>query len=481
MSRKTKKKYNGVFDRMPLTKRITFFYGLMFAIAILVICGVVALNAAVIFEDQVKMQLRNTVDNIKGAVSRRDISDINIDDYLGDKYVEVILKDIDTGDIYSNESGETPEFIQNINAMGDFNEFAGKETFYDFKPFTSIINPETDLSGRVMVSIDTCETENGRYLVVAYKYFKDNFVYVRKFVIEMLILGGICIHIVFIIGRYIARRILDPVAEVTKTASRMSAENLSQRIEPPETRDEVRELCLTFNSMMDRLEESFKKQERFVADASHELRTPIAVIQGYAKLMDRWGKYDDVVLQESIDSIITETQHMSTMVRNLLFMAKSDQNRIDIDKQVISLNEVAQSVVEDVKLLETGREINFYSEDEAYIFADSNLIRQLLNIYMENSLKYTGDNGEITVRVWRENEYSCVSVKDNGCGIEKEKIPYIFDRFYKADESRTIRASGSGIGLSIAKWIIDVHDGSVSVESEVGKCTEFTTKFLFIE
>ena len=123
----------------------------------------------------------------------------------------------------------------------------------------------------------------------------------------------------------------------------------------------------------------------------------------------------------------------------------------------------------------------FTDDEEAYIFADSNLIRQLLNIYMENSLKYTEDNGEINVRVWRENEYSCVSVKDNGCGIEKEKIPYIFDRFYKADESRTGRVSGTGIGLSIAKWIGDIHDGSISVESEVGKGTEITTKFIFVE
>ena len=228
MSRKTKKRNKNVFDRMPLTKRITFFYGIMFAIAILVICGVVALNAAVIFEDQVKMQLTNTVDNIKRAASQKNVSDINIDNYLGDKYVEVIIKDIDTGAIYSNETGETPEFIQNINSMGDFNEFAGRETFYDFKPFTSIINPETDISGRVMVSLDTCENESGRYLIVAYKYFKNNFAYVKKFVIEMLVFGGIAIYIMFVIGRYIARRILDPVAEVTKTASRMSAENLSQ-------------------------------------------------------------------------------------------------------------------------------------------------------------------------------------------------------------------------------------------------------------
>ena len=96
-------------------------------------------------------------------------------------------------------------------------------------------------------------------------------------------------------------------------------------------------------------------------------------------------------------------------------------------------------------------------------------------------MKYTEDGGEIVVRVWRENEYSCVRVSDNGCGIEKDKMPYIFDRFYKADESRTGSSAGTGLGLSIAKWIIDIHDGSVSVESEVGKGTEFTTKFIFVE
>ena len=475
------KSHKSVFGRMPLTRKITWFYGIMFAVAILVVCGFVALNAAVIFEDQVKMQLKNTVENIKIAARNTDVPELFFDDYLGDKYVELIIKNVDSGAVYSNEVGETPDFIKNISVLKDIDIDTAEESFEKFEAMTSIINLESDLSGRVMVAMDKCETKNGRYLIVAYKFFKDNFAYVKDFAVKMLVFGGICIYLVYLVGRHIGKKVLDPITELTETASRMSVENLSQRIDVPETNDEVRELCITFNSMMDRLEDSFKKQERFVSDASHELRTPISVIQGYANLLNRWGKNDSVVLQESIDSIIAETQHMSKMVRKMLFLAKSDRNKIEIEKGVISLNEIAESVVKDMNMLDEGRDVKFLSENDAFIFADGNLIKQLINIYIENSFKHTDEGGEIDVKVWHDGEYAYLSVKDNGTGIEDSKIPYIFDRFFKADESRSGKVPGTGIGLSIAKQIIDIHGGQVEVKSRVGEGTEIINKFVLFD
>lgn len=239
----------------------------------------------------------------------------------------------------------------------------------------------------------------------------------------------------------------------------------------------MKELTITFNSMIDRLDGAFQRQSQFISDASHELRTPIAVIQGYANLINRWGKSDPEVLQESIDSILTETNHMSALIRQLLFLAKGDQNKLHAQKARVSLNEIATELVREMDLLQEGRSITFTAEDEVEIFAEYDLIKQLLWIHGENALKYSPNGSEIAVRVWKDASFGYVSVEDHGAGIAEEDLRKIFDRFYRADKSRNKEVSGTGLGLAIARWIIDCHNGEVLVESKVGEGTIFTDKF----
>jgi signal transduction histidine kinase len=229
--------------------------------------------------------------------------------------------------------------------------------------------------------------------------------------------------------------------------------------------------------MIDRLESSFQRQNQFVSDASHELRTPISVIQGYANLINRWGKSDPDILQESIDSILSETEHMSALIRKLLFLAKGDQNRMLVQKKLVSLNEIAGEIVKELEILEVHREILFEEKDKVEIWGDPDLIKQLLWIHAENALKYTKDGGLITVRVWKDKKNAYVSVSDNGAGISQEHLPRIFDRFYRVDQSRNKGISGTGLGLSIAKWIADSHFGYISVESKEGEGTTFVNSF----
>ena len=143
---------------------------------------------------------------------------------------------------------------------------------------------------------------------------------------------------------------LKPVEEIQQTAERISIEDLSQRIDTSGPDDEMKELAETFNSMISRLENSFQKQNQFISDASHELRTPISVIQGYANLINRWGKSDPTVLEESIQSILAETEHMSQLIKKLLFLAKSDQNRIPVQKEQFCLNELVKEVVKEMEI-----------------------------------------------------------------------------------------------------------------------------------
>ena len=230
--------------------------------------------------------------------------------------------------------------------------------------------------------------------------------------------------------------------------------------------------------MIDRLEQSFEQQSRFVSDASHELRTPISVIKGYANLINRWGKDDPEILQEAVNNILEETDHMSVMIKNLLFLARSDQHRAHIQKQPMSLNDAVRDIAKDLSVTDEKVDIiTDICDDELVINGDPDLIKQMLWIYTENAVKYSGDEKIITYRVFSDGGYACVSVKDNGCGINDEDLPHIFDRFYRVDKSRNKNIPGTGLGLSIAKWIIEVHNASVEVNSVVGQGAEFISKF----
>ncbi len=319
--------------------------------------------------------------------------------------------------------------------------------------------------------------DDDKYLIQVFKMLNGNKYFIRSFVIKMFVadLLGICCAI--LASRYISRRILKPVKQIRTTAEQISIYDLSQRIDADGPDDEMKELSITFNSMIDRLETAFQKQNQFVSDASHELRTPISVIQGYASLINRWGKSNPDVLQESIDSILGETEHMKELINNLLFLAKSDQNRMQAKKEKMYLNDVAQEIVKELEVIDTKHHISYEETEDVAIFGDADLLKQLLWIHGENALKYTAKNGNIHVKVWKDKKYGYVSVQDDGIGIAKKEQSKIFDRFYREDKSRNKEISGTGLGLSIAKWIIQNHNGEILVESKQGEGATFIDKF----
>ena len=285
------------------------------------------------------------------------------------------------------------------------------------------------------------------------------------------------IVLAFFISAYISKVLLRPVTKIRETAEKISVEDLSQRIEIEGPDDELKELSITFNSMIDRLESSFEQQSRFVSDASHELRTPISVIKGYANLINRWGKDDPEILQEAVNSILEETEHMSVMIKNLLFLARSDQHRNHVQIQPMSLGDAVNDIAKDLSVMDEKVEVETDISEDIIINGDPDLIKQMLWIYTENALKYSGENKKVQYKLYKENGYACICVKDNGFGIKDEDIPHIFERFYRVDKSRNKEIPGNGLGLSIAKWIMDIHHGKIEVKSVVGQGTEFINKF----
>lgn len=285
-------------------------------------------------------------------------------------------------------------------------------------------------------------------------------------------LAGLLIAAV-LLGSLSTKKLLHPVSVMTQTARSISASDLSVRIDEGNSNDELDELARTFNEMLDRLEEAYRKQNRFVSDASHELRTPLSVISGYANLLRRWGSEDPAVLEESVTKIIEETDNMQQLVERLLFLARVDQQTQAINVEQFDGSELMSQVAKETRLIDDGHTLCEQIEPGVMMTADRALILQAVRAMVENSMKYTPPGGTITLSCRAEGAQVCLSVADTGIGIEEKDIPYIFDRFYKADEARSRQAGGTGLGLSIVRWIVERHNGQIQVSSIPDAGTEF--------
>ncbi len=270
-----------------------------------------------------------------------------------------------------------------------------------------------------------------------------------------------------LIGSRTLKKMLKPIDNMISTAKAISASDLDTRLNVVNSHDELKDLAETFNDMLDRIQASYEQQNRFVSDASHELRTPISVIQGYANLLERWGKEDRAVLDESVSAIKNEADNMKDLVEKLLFLARADKKTQKIEKSLFSVNDLAEEVLKETKMIDNRHIITGEINGPISINADRGLIKQALRIFVDNSIKFTPSGGAIKINGCMKGNRAILTVEDNGIGIPKEDLPYIFDRFYKCDKSRTRGAGGTGLGLSIAKWIIEKHNGSITVESAV--------------
>ena len=281
--------------------------------------------------------------------------------------------------------------------------------------------------------------------------------------------------IALLAGYFVSRRTLRPIRTLTQAARAIEVTDLGKRIEVSPARDELSELADTFNHMLDRIQSGFEQQRRFVSDASHELRTPVTVIRGYSDMLSRWGRQDAQALDEGIAAIRSEAEDMQELIEKLLFLARADQKRQVLHKERLQLSELISDVAKKITLVATKHEVKLLQNDAAEIFADAVTIKQMLRIFLENSMKYTPVGGHITISSHREGNLAIVELADDGIGIARENQQKIFERFYRVDSSRTKAeggVGGTGLGLSIARWIADRHDMEIALDSDLGKGTK---------
>lgn len=453
-------------NRLTITNRIMLLCGFFFAVTIFLLSAVVFVNLFFSYRSISKNELSETVSKITEYIeSGGEVNEETIRQLNTNKWVEV--------EVY-----EQPPMYMN---RPDKLMMGFKEMERDLKRVSEEApifkeNPRRDTLERFLNSgyMETSVAQGEKlYLIRAMRMFSREKKILSAFSALFVVFNIFGIIWAFAAGRYIAKRMIKPVSEMTRLATKISIDDINSRIEIEGPDDELRQLGITFNNMLDRLSQSFEEQKRFISDASHELRTPISVIQGYVNLLDRWGKDDPEILSESIESIKTETEHMSRLVKSLLYLASENQKQKTF-MAPMSLNECVRNVEKEFTVTALDHSLTVVEKAEIDIIADEDLICQLIWAFLENSIKYCKDGkADITITLYEDKGMAAISIKDKGIGIAKEDLPHVFDRFFRGDKSRSKTIPGTGLGLSIAQEIISRHNGKIFVDSEKDKGCEF--------
>ena len=296
-------------------------------------------------------------------------------------------------------------------------------------------------------------------------------------------------------GQFLAHKALKPVDDITQTARVITSQNLNQRITPPKVKDEISRLIETFNGMISRLDQSFRQIKQFSSDASHELKTPLTILKGEVEVMLRKERTQQEY-QQTLKSNLEEINRMSQIVEDLLLLSKADTGEIKLNKGDINLTEILTEVVAQMDMLARSKRLHLSSSNnhqDVHIFGDALRIRELFINLIENGIKYTEEGGSIHISLQKEylppvrnqtdlaekekERFIKIIVSDTGIGISKEDQEKIFNRFFRVDKARSREQGGSGLGLSISRWIVEAHQGEIKVESELGKGSSFIVKF----
>ncbi len=277
-------------------------------------------------------------------------------------------------------------------------------------------------------------------------------------------------------GILLLRIILNPVGKIIKTAQEIEEKDLSKRIEI-QTKDELGDLAATLNLMIARLEKAFIRQKELTGDASHELRSPLAVIQAEASLALQRER-DMPSYQKSLKIIVQESEHMAIIINQILTLARADSEKEQVPLQRLDLTALLTVLCEDIEILcqEKGHSLKLKQSGPAYIKGNKHLLRNLLHNLLQNAIHYTAANGAITISLSTVKERAIIAVSDSGIGIPQEELPHIFKRFYRVDKARSRESGGSGLGLAICKHIVKIHGGLLQVKSEVGRGSTFIVK-----
>ncbi|TDX52391.1 sensor histidine kinase [Orenia marismortui] len=459
-----KNRLKSFFSRIKV--RLTLWYIIILSLVLIVFSTLLYWSMEDYIINRVKNQLEIQAKKVLKEASKEESEDNS--PYL--VQLEVELEEIvfkGTISAFYNQSGEL--------IMGDSDEVIPKVISPAESKFLIELEKKGTDDDFVVVTV-AAKNKQGTigYLRLA-RSLADEAATLNK-LITILILGIPLTLLLAISGGYfLAYKALKPIDQISRTAQAISHSNLSKRIIAKNNDDETGRLIATLNDLLDRLEEAFSREKRFTSDASHELRTPIAIIRAHAEENLKEGRSVEEC-QHALKIIQKQTDYMSHLVGQLLLLARSDTKQLSIEKENLNLTELIEIVVEEMQELALRKNIDIAMdiEDDLAIYGDQSMLTQLLINFLDNAIKYTPSGGNVYIRAKAQNNQIEIEIKDTGIGISKEDQAYIFDRFYRVDKSRSRASGGSGLGLSICQWIIKLHKGNIEIESEVNQGSTFT-------
>lgn len=445
---------------MSKSKLSKISYKLTITYALLFFVGLALVNFATLFsinyyvKQNVAQQLQAVDQVITNDVkSLADIPKMEL------KKFSQIADNVDVSLVYNNRT------IYNTGELYDLSEQLNTDigkvlTAESGENRITVLNDKITLNDGSTMNIQVVKDMNN----------EDNFIHALAGI--MLFIDGFVFLLAIIVGYFISHKALSPIDMITKQAKEISASDLSARIQIDGPEDELKRLSDTFNDLIARIQWSYEKQNRFTLDASHELATPLAVIKGYIDVLDRWGKDDRTVLDESISAIKVELVNMTSLMDTLLLLAKSDNEVYKIEKSEFCMEDLIKEVVKESNLVDQNHRVECNEYTKVELNGDRKLIKQMMRAIIDNSIKYSPNKTIINIAYCLSENGVNIEISDEGIGIAKEDLDLIFDRFYRADKARSRASGGVGLGLSIVKWIVEVHDGNIEAESEIGKGTK---------
>jgi len=291
----------------------------------------------------------------------------------------------------------------------------------------------------------------------------------------LVVLVPLVLGIAALGGWWMSHRALAPVDAIATAARSIGERSLSQRLPLPGTNDELDRLSLTLNQMLERIDSGFQRVTQFTADASHELRTPVALMRTTAELALRKQRRD-ADYRQALQEILDESERTTGLIENLLTLARADAGKAPIERQPVDTAALLLEVSEQASKLAAQKGVSFEpepSEAGATVLGDAAALRRLLLILLDNAVKYTPAGGSVSLRAIPTESRLVIEVRDSGAGIAEADLPHIFERFYRADKSRSRDSGGAGLGLSLAKWIVEAHRGEIAVQSQDGRGSLF--------
>jgi len=463
------KKIEQLIKGFSISTKITFFYSICFIVLLGAINFAMWIGVMSALYNPAEKTILYSMEQVKKVLTEleENYSTYNPNDFRGALVAGVVLRAVsERGEVFIDTDKNYPS-IERFN----------KGILLDPPIFADIDNFDIARIGSALIYRAQMDYTHDGETVTLY-FFRtitseltlfDN---LAKFLLALDFFG---ILLAIGLGWEISRKILTPIKTMNESAREIAFEKMSGRIPIGAANDELNELAKTLNEMLDRLQGGINKQQKFVSDASHELRTPAAVIKGYIDFIETYGTADEALLKENLKVIGSEAQNMQALLENLLFLSRTDQHRQKLNKKILDLDDIIGDVMIKMKTVVKTHHVELINNTPAKIFGDETTIRQMLRIFLDNAVKYTPEGGLIRVSSVVDGEKVILSISDSGIGIAPENQTRIFERFIRIDSENLVsETNGSGLGLSIAKWIADNHSMNISVASELGKGTTFT-------